>query len=164
MIEDQILASIRNSFYQSADNLTLLIAEDEIESFWSWFGENAVVLDVNDEPFEQYNKPDQYFSGRCFGNSQALFFATGMTYFEGFAKIEDNYLFHGFNVDDQKVVDVTVLSNPDVFLEHRFGLPDKYFGVQIPMNVVLEHNQPKIENNVLNIPHLIYEYYISLKT
>lgn len=164
MINVETLVSIRNSFYQSADNFTLLIVEDEIENFWSWFGENAVVLDLYEEPVEQYNNPDQYLSGRCFGNSQALLLDAGMAYFEGFAKIEDNYIFHGFNVEDQKVIDVTVLSNSDVFLEHRFGLPDKYFGVEIPMNIVLEHNQQKIENNVLNIPHLIYGYYISVKT
>jgi hypothetical protein len=67
----------------------------------------------------------------------------------------DSY-FHGFNLNNEgHVEDYTALSNPKVFVTET----KVYCGVKIDNDFICNNNLELLVKEVMNIPHLLLEYY-----
>ena len=157
MIDDDILNEIKQNFYQGSDHEMLIIPNDEIEAFWNWFAENGSIhtMAENNNLFHH----GSYRAGRCFGNSQTASLNHQLEYYEGFAKVNGRFIFHGFNIIEDQVVDVTVRNYEDIFLDFNGVLPNDYVGIYIPTAMIIELNAHGIANEWPNIPHLLYRLY-----
>lgn len=158
MIEDDLAQQARNAFYMGPDHETLIIDQAQAECFWRWFQENSSTFRELATPGNLHDQ--RYLAGRCFGNAQAVAISEKFCYLEGFASRDGSFIFHGFNVYDGSVVDVSVLNHPDDFEIHFGSLPNLYIGVEIPLEFVNQINGIALDQNNININPLLYSYYI----
>lgn len=114
----------------------------EEDKFMEWFLENANVYTFIEKvfTFEQiYDKNIKI--NRCFGNSQYITNKYNKTYAEGFILypfnqklLPDHYLTHGFNLENETVLDYTL--NKVISPEY---LPKEYFGIIIPKEFIIQN-------------------------
>ncbi|WP_256004946.1 hypothetical protein [Pedobacter deserti] len=138
MITNDILSLIIRNFYSGPDHEYLIIEEAQKEAFWQWFQYNADHYLVVIQPEKAMNR--KFLPSRCIGNSQIAADDLKIKYLEGFASRGERFIFHGFNAEDNGVVDVTTLNHPQNFLDHFGGLPNLYIGVSIPNDYMLHMN------------------------
>lgn len=156
MISDEVMAEIRYSFQTGADNETLVFNdEDEKNRFWEWFQNESEHFDISNSPNQSLVGVENV-AGRCFGNSQTICLNHNLDYSEGFLKTNNDFYFHGFNLNvEGHVEDYTALSHPDVF-----GTGSKeYYGVLIDNDFICENNLEVLVEGAMNIPHLLYLYF-----
>ena len=153
MLEPAILQQIVYDYQTGQDHETLILDGQEREDFFEWFGALAIIYPVSisdPAPFmDAYTRP-----GRCYGNAQTVALRHGLPYVEGFFLANGNYTFHGFNLLQEDALDVTVRSSPD---DYRLNghLPEFYCGIVIPDELIATQNGQAIDQNIMNIPHLL---------
>lgn len=159
MIKEQAVKdAVHYSFNTNGDADYLRIASAHGELFWNWFYANAKHYEIL---LAEKGYADAIFlRNRCIGNSQVGGVRFGLNYVEGFASSDgQSYLFHGFNLLNGHVVDVTLNSNLEAF--EKCGVLSHYLGIEIPLDFVMVENSELINNNNLNIPPLLYRYFLS---
>ena len=158
MINEQVKDAVHYSFNTNGDADYLKITGEHGELFWNWFYANAKHYEILSA--EKGYADAAFLRNRCIGNSQVGGVRFGLHYVEGFASSDgQSYLFHGFNLLNGQVVDVTLNSNPEAF--EKSGALSHYLGIEIPLDFVTEENSELINNNSLNIPPLLYRYFLS---
>lgn len=159
MITEQAVKDrVHYSFNTNGDADYLRIADEHSELFWDWFYSNAVQYEIMST--EQGYADPAFLRNRCIGNSQVGGVRLGLHYVEGFASSDgQSYLFHGFNLLNGHVVDVSINSNPEAF--EKSGALSHYLGIEIPLDFVMGENAELINKNILNIPPLIYRYFLA---
>jgi hypothetical protein len=158
MLTDNLTCEIWHNFYSGPDHEYVLILEAHREGFWQWFQSEADIYTELVQPENAIN--NKFLSSRCIGNSQVAANDLEIEYLEGFASRGDRFIFHGFNVVNNAVVDVTTQNNPENFIEHFGGLPNLYVGVKISTNYMQQMNGQAIAENRINIAPLLYKYYL----
>lgn len=160
MIDQGLLNQIRNDFYMGPDHTYLIIDGANLDDFWAWFRENSAVYTELDIPDNLTD--DKYIAARCIGNSQVAAIENGISYMEGFATNGNGnrFIFHGFNLIGENVVDVTAINHPENFEVDFGGVPNYYVGLNIPHEFVNEINGGAILQNHINIPPLLYQFYL----
>jgi len=157
-IEANVLNDIRYDFSTGPDTEENNFANDE--PFWNWFRENTnsyYQCDIKDLAYtDESNLP-----GNCFGNSQRITQQDDLEYCEGFVKVNGAYIFHGFNVLNNCIIDSTIQSNPNSFIDNSGELPSEYIGVVIPKDFVEDNASLDVTETSINQPSLLYEYYLS---
>jgi len=108
-INAKLIAEIRFDFSTGSDTEENHFENDE--EFWNWFQENANEYSVCQEEDTSFSNQDN-LPGNCFGNSQRLSLQNDIDYCEGFLKVKGTFIFHGFNVRNNCVIDSTIQSNP----------------------------------------------------
>jgi len=145
-------------FHAGPDNQNLHFTRHEINDFWNWFGAEAINYEISNDPnynlINSSNRP-----GRCFGNAQVIAINNNKSYCEGFANMQGSFNLHGFNLYNEMVEDYTVLSNQGDYRDSEGRLPSEYYGILIPNEFILQHNRFDIENNHMNIPPLLADYF-----
>jgi len=154
MLEPVVLQQIIYDYQTGQDHETLILNGQEREDFFEWFGAHAVIYPLSNAdpaPFmDAHTRP-----GRCYGNAQTVARRHGLTYVEGFFLAQDSYVFHGFNLLHDEALDVSVYSSLDAYcLNGR--LPDFYCGIKIPDELIAAQNGEAIDQNIMNIPHLLH--------
>lgn len=81
-----------------------------------------------------------------------------MEYYEGFVKLNGRFIFHGFNVIEDEVVDVIFHNYEDIFLDFNRTLQNYYVGICIPTTMIIELNAPGIANDWPHIPQFFTNY------
>lgn len=159
MITEQVVKdAVHYSFNTNGDGDYLRIADEHHELFWDWFYANAKQYEIMST--EKGYADAAFLRNRCIGNSQVGGVRFGLHYVEGFASSDgQSYLFHGFNLLNGHIVDVTVNSNQEAF--KKSGALSHYLGIEIPLDFVMEENSDLINKDILDIPHLIYRYFLS---
>ncbi|TDQ11713.1 hypothetical protein [Pedobacter metabolipauper] len=158
MINEQVKEAVHYSFNTNGDADYLKIAGEHGELFWNWFYANAKHYEILSA--EKGYADAAFLRNRCIGNSQIGSVRFGLHYVEGFASSDgQSYLFHGFNLLNGHVVDVTLNSNPEAF--EKSGVLSHYLGIEIPLDFVMSENSELINDNSLNIPPLLYRYFLS---
>lgn len=157
---NQIIDEIIHNFYSGSDTQTLVLRQSEKSNFWKWFASNVRKFSVSNYPDLNFIN-DSNFAGGCFGNSQIIAFKSEKEYCEGFAKVKGNFIFHGFNISNNEVEDYTVLNNKEIFYDMNGDLPNIYYGIKIPKEFIEQCNKMEIEENQLNINHLIDKFFRS---
>ncbi|MBO9672154.1 MAG: hypothetical protein J7577_01820 [Sphingobacteriaceae bacterium] len=158
MIEQNLLDQIRNDFYMGPDHEYLLIDNANVDSFWNWIKENSFVYTELSAP-ENLSKA-KFLASRCIGNSQVAAIDNEIEYLEGFARRQDRFIFHGFNVAGENVIDVTAINHPNNFEKFFGGVPNYYVGIKIPHEFLNEVNGEAIAENHININPLLYRFYL----
>jgi len=159
-IRGLLLTGIKTDFYTSPDSDTLKIPSDS--GFWLWFRDNSerIPLGSKEITIEDH---ELYKSGNCMGNSQNYAICQELDYYEGFVETHNGLSLHGFTVSAGNVVDVTVLCNKSNFRDLNGNLPNNYYGIQIPLDFVKGNTPDDIESNFINLPPLIYDYYLKTR-
>jgi len=155
-INREILNQIKFDFYTGADNETLTI--DQTDPFWDWFMTNAGSYSPC-EGFDTYYTGQNAITGNCFGNSQKVSIQEGINYCEGFCKVNGIFIFHGFNILDNCVIDSTVQSNPNSFMDRNRNLPTEYYGVLIPNNLIEGNPNEQGVGDFLNRDPLLLDFF-----
>ena len=139
------------------------IPTNEREDFWNWFRENGEEFNANHDV--SFDPDTSILSGRCFGNSQTITYLDGPDYYEGFAKIKNQMIYHGFNAEGNIIKDFTVLNNKETFRdEDNPLLPNHYIGVRIPLDFLVDQRKQQIEAQYMNIDPVLFDYYVYSKT
>jgi hypothetical protein len=156
--EQKIKELVHYSFNTNGDADYLRISHDRLDLFWDWFYSTAnYYQELSGD--KEYSDAS-FLRNRCIGNSQTAAVKHGLHYIEGFATSDkQSYLFHGFNLLNDQIVDVTVNSNPKAFEET--GKLVGYLGVSIPLHFIMEKNAEVVNRNSLNIPPLLYLYFLA---
>lgn len=160
MIDKEILQEIRQDFYLSGANDFLKIPDDSADEFWIWFENTATAVPLAGEKLDTINYTG-YAANRCFGNSQSLYYHTGVPCHEGFVKAGLGFIHHGYNVYDNLVHDLTYESNIDAFLKLNENPPGPYFGIEVPAEIALS-NKESVDLKGYNTP-LLFKLFQSAK-
>lgn len=129
----------------------LIIATEHGDDFWLWFQENATHFANVTHP----ESDNDFVVGGCFTNA----YRSGSPYFEGFYELNYDYIYHGFNVENELVSDYTIRPDTENYIRMNNRLPSNYYGVEIPISFIQERYPNRI-NDIVQ-PGLIYEYYLS---
>jgi hypothetical protein len=156
-ISQQILDQIKYDFYTGADTQTFDILIDD--PFWEWFMNNANQY-MPCQDCDALYPEDQNMAGNCFGNSQRFAVREGVEYCEGFMRVRNCFIFHGFNLFDDCVLDCTLHSNQNQFIDDNGLLPNVYYGVVIPNNLYENNMTDDCINNPINLEHEVYNYFL----
>jgi hypothetical protein len=132
-ISIDILTQIMVDFYTGPDSEVLNIRQED--PFWEWFRANAFRYTPCAYLDTLYSGQNS-IAGNCFGNSQKVAVEEQIEYCEGFCKVKGIFILHGFNVFDNCVIDSTVQSNSDIFLDINNALPNEYYGVLVPTDLI----------------------------
>lgn len=131
------------------------------EGFLDWFVENGTFFDQTHFEIPETTIIKNTKVGNCFHNSQLVSLQNDkISYFEGVIKGTANkyIIHHGFNLLNNKILDVTHLRNMDSFITESGNETFSYFGMKIDDNFI-ENNSPDIlTSKYLNNP-LILKYY-----
>lgn len=166
-VHKEVIHKIKNDLNNGPNRDVLQLSESEIDNFWHWFGVSAQKFEVSKQVTSK-RIGGSIRLGRCFGNSQTIALEYGKEYCEGFMKLTRSsehtprFILHGFNAFDWRAEDFTVLNNPKAFKGYNGELPDEYYGIIIPHDLIEEHNKNHIEASCINIPHLIDKYFKSI--
>lgn len=104
------------------------------ESFLNWFIENGKCFEFSHVEILEKIKVQNSTPGNCFHNSQLVSMQNEeIFYFEGIMRgvNKKSIIHHGFNVLNEKVLDVTHINNRENFLEELGDESYYYFGVEI---------------------------------
>jgi len=156
-ITREILNQIKIDFYTGADTQIFDIPIDD--PFWEWFMNNANHY-LPCHACDALYPVGQNMAGNCFGNSQRFSVREGIEYCEGFVRVRNSFIFHGFNLFDDCVLDCTIHSNQRHFIDDRGRLPIDYYGVVIPNNRYEDNITGDNINNPINLEHEIYNYFL----
>jgi len=158
MIESNLAQQARNAFYMGPDHETLAIDQAHTECFWQWFEDKGSIFREVVSPENLFDK--RYLSGRCFGNAQSAAIGNNFRYLEGFASRDGSFIFHGFNIHNGTIIDITALNHPDAFRNHFGALPNHYMGVEIPLDFIEQSNGASLAENSMNISPLLFSYFL----
>jgi hypothetical protein len=152
-IKEEILYANKNFFFEVP------------EGFLEWFTENGkLFLNIHSVIPDEINV-DKTKAGNCFHNSQLISLNNeDASYYEGIIRgvKSTSSTHHGFNLVDERILDVTTLKNAECFLEELSDENYYYFGVKIE-NDLIEENPDVRTANYLDNP-LILKYYLKNKT
>ncbi len=134
----------------------LIIPDDEKKKFWKWFQTNADYY----EPKSMESLQETKFSGRCFDIAQKTNKHQNIDYVEGFVELSGEAVFHGFNLENDKVADYTAKKHLSEYIQMNGNkLPSKYYGIKIPSDFIESQNSIYLNKDEFNIPFLLYEYF-----
>jgi hypothetical protein len=151
----EIIEDIRVDYWRHSDNWDMLHIPQRSagENFWSWFVHNAACYTPSTLPLTSINELTLH-GGACYGNSLAVLRHMDAIYCEGFVQLTNTgWIPHGFNLQDQEVLDYTVANNQEVFSELG-NHPTCYAGVVIP-NSFIEVQNPEYYHQ-----SLLWAFYI----
>ena len=157
-ISREILSQIMFDFSTGPDTEVLNVGQDD--PFWEWFLENANRYSPC-EYLDSLYSDNHALPGNCFGNSQGVALQEGIDYCEGFCRVQENFIFHGFNIFDNCVIDSTVQSNPNNFVDGNNILPNEYYGVIIPANLIENVPNGNSDVNYINRQSKLYDYFLN---
>lgn len=160
MVNPEILQQIRHDFNTSGANSLLEIPENLVDEFWNWFENAASIISLAENKLDQISY-EGHISNRCFGNSQSIYYQTGVPYYEGFVEVGLSYIHHGYNVYENGVHDVTYESNLDRFLKINGKPLGPYYGIEAPAEIALE-NKDELDALGYNTP-LLFKMFQALK-
>ena len=157
-ISVKLLAEIRYDFSTGADTEENHFENDE--AFWTWFQQNANLYSLCPSVDTSFTNKSN-LPGNCFGNSQRFSLQNDIDYCEGFVKAKNIFIFHGFNVQNNCIIDSTIQSNQDSFADEKGEIPTEYCGVIVPNHFLGEESD--IIENYINQSSKLYEYYLNSK-
>jgi hypothetical protein len=159
MLDQDIVQKIYHHYLTGAGNQTLLLTAEEREDFFYWFKAHASIYPLCNADPSPY-LVDGLRPGRCFGNAQTVAVKHELSYVEGFFLARDEYIFHGFNLLDGQVLDMTVFNSPEIY-RYNGNLPNIYCGVSIPFDLIIDKNADLVKQGAINIPFLIKQLYLN---
>ena len=152
VIKEEILYGNKNFFFYIP------------EGFLEWFTENGkLFLNIHSVIPAEINV-DKTKAGNCFHNSQLISLNNEEApYYEGIIRAvkSTRSTHHGFNLVDERILDVTALENAECFLEELDDENYYYFGVKIENDLIDENPEVRTAND-LNNP-LLLKYYLKNK-
>ena len=135
IFKKEIKTEILDAYYSDKRNFNIEITDE----FLAWFIKTGTFFSETHLTIPQDIIVTKTTPGNCFHNSQVVSLQNeGIRYFEGIIRGVKNgkIIHHGFNISDDKIFDVSHLSNKKSFLDELKDETFFYFGVEIGNNII----------------------------
>ena len=109
-LTDEQIRKIRSGI-ENYSNQELDIPDNEKDDFWKWVKKDANLY----QPASLDNIENLNYTGRCFDVAQKVYKKKHKDYYEGFYELNNEIIFHGFNVANGNVEDYTLKRDLDKF-------------------------------------------------
>lgn len=133
------------------------------EGFFNWFVENSKLFTNVYSAIPEKVKVNKTMAANCFHNSQLISLENkDVNYYEGIiigAK-STNSTHHGFNLVDNKVLDVTSLMNAKAFFEEWKDESFYFLGVKIENDFIEQNPKVATANDLDNA--LLLNYFLKM--
>jgi glutamate mutase epsilon subunit len=141
--------------------------------FNDWMRDNLVEISTiksydnvlpSEKVFNDFvQKGYEHIHYQCHYSSKALsILDENYKYFTGFVErntLDYSIITHSFNIKDYTIVDFARINDPEYQLtEEECGLPNIYYGIEIPRDFVLNYQEETFEDK--SMKPLLYEWFL----